>query len=90
MLMSKRKTKMLSVRLTWDQFQRLQEASDAGGYLNVSDYARAALFALAGRTAPSLDPVLDRKLEFIQTRLESLTSDLADITNAVAKDPQNA
>jgi hypothetical protein len=51
----KRRTKMISLRLSEPEFERLKTTSEAQGARSVSDYARLALCSFAGKSEEQLE-----------------------------------
>lgn len=81
MLMSNRKSKMISIRLSAEEYQRFRELCALYGSRNLSELARDAMNHLLqthnGQQDGKPDPhELDSQLKMLQDRLETLNADI--------------
>ncbi len=85
MIVFKRKTRMISFRLSEEEYQTIRQASICNGARSISDYARDALFRLMntgedGRTPDGLRKRIDR----LTFELKSLDRDVQRIREVAA------
>jgi uncharacterized protein (DUF1778 family) len=76
----KRKTRMVSFRLSEDEYQILRRASESQSARSVSDFARDSLFHMlqdATRTADA--HALELRIEELASEFKALTGDLENL-----------
>jgi hypothetical protein len=85
MLMSSRKSKMVSFRVSPDEYRRFREACTTHGARSVSDLARTAMSHLMDRHhSPQPDShSLDDQVHVLRQRIETLASELDGLAQAV-------
>ncbi len=82
MAVFKPRSRMISFRLSEDEYERLKQNSLAGGARSVSDYARLVLSDLmAGRLAT--DHRAETRIEEIDRRIDELRSELKRLSEVV-------
>ncbi len=69
-VITKRRTKMVSIRLLDDEYRQLRELCEANGARSVSDLARAAMFRML--TVPVAQPNLEDRVQ----RLDQIVAQL--------------
>jgi uncharacterized protein (DUF1778 family) len=84
----KPKTRMLTIRLSEQDYQLIREASLASGARSVSDYARDSLFrtAAAGNSVLAVDELQDR-MEQAESEIRSLQRVLQTLRFSDGRNP---
>jgi hypothetical protein len=72
MIVLKRKNRILTLRISDDDYQVLQEASLRDGARSLSDYARDSLFRETGVTTAAVASDLKNKMEQVAAQIDSL------------------
>jgi phosphoglycerate-specific signal transduction histidine kinase len=78
MVVFKRKTRMISFRLSEEEYQYLRSISESEGARSVSDYARDTLFRIrqAARRPPA---EIQAKMDKLASRLDSLNREVQSL-----------
>lgn len=86
-VMSSRKTKMISIRVSADEYRRLVDACHAHNVPSVSDLARFAMRQVIDNTAPSAQAsteiALLKEVDGLRQRIGELAADLDALTQRV-------
>lgn len=80
-----RKERMISFRLTHEEYERMQTLRDAYGARTVSDLARLAVHSLVSYPGSNLHPdlnVLDR-LRIVEVKVSNLNAELDRLREAL-------
>lgn len=73
MISQKPKSRMISIRLSDDEYSSIKTVCGNYGARNVSDFARAALNSFTQTQLPLPDPLLDARFSEIDDRLDRLS-----------------
>jgi predicted DNA-binding protein len=90
MVVFKRKTRMLSLRLSEEEYERLRQKSLAQGSRSVSDYARETLFRFSGGEPTSSSNGLERRMRKLDSEMQVLSRELERLRHFVGLDGPTA
>ncbi len=91
MVVFKRKTRMISFRLSEEEYTFLHQASLSTGARSISDFARDALFRLLrDRTADPGAPALAARMEQLAADLQSVNGELERLRSLVSQPVHSA
>lgn len=71
-----RKSKMVSFRLSADEYRLYRDACDVHGFENISELVRKAVHQLTKSTNGNAGPTLDEQLREVRERLAHLESEV--------------
>jgi hypothetical protein len=83
MVVFKRKTRTLSLRLSEEEYERLRQQSLTQGARSVSDYARETLFRFSGGEPASPSNGLERKMRKLDSEVQVLSLELDRLRHLV-------
>jgi hypothetical protein len=83
MVVFKRKTRMLSLRLSEEEYDRLRQNSLVQGSRSVSDYARETLFLFSGGAPASPANGLERRMRKLDSEMQVLSLELERLRHIV-------
>ncbi|HYP07122.1 MAG TPA: hypothetical protein VER03_12900 [Bryobacteraceae bacterium] len=78
MIMQKPRTRLLSLRVTDEEYRRLRDTAEGQGARSVSDFARTALLASAHPGATGI-PLWRQPLDALAERIAKLEHDVAQV-----------
>lgn len=84
--MPKTKNRIVTVRVSEDEFESLRTATSSLGYRSVSDLARAAMHRIIGNNLPPED-VLATRFETFDARLDRLGREVERLSAALVEKP---
>ncbi len=79
MITEKPKSRMISIRLSDEEYYSIKTVCDSYGARSVSDFARAALNSFTQNPEPLPDQNLENRFQEIDTRLNHLSRQLEKI-----------
>lgn len=90
MVVFKRKTRTLSLRLSEEEYERLRQTSLAQGSRSVSDYARETLFRCYGGEPCSPSNGLERRMRKLDSEMQVLSRELDRLRRSLGLDGPTA
>ncbi|MCX6619758.1 MAG: hypothetical protein NTY38_01500 [Acidobacteria bacterium] len=80
MITVKPKSRMISIRLSDDEYYTIKTVCDSYGARSVSDFARTALHSFAQHQEPLPDSSVDNRFAEIDDRLDQLSRQLEEFS----------
>lgn len=89
MIMSSRKSKMVSFRVSPSEYSRFLEVCTMHGVQSVSELARAAIQGLVAGTITQPEPDVQVQVRTLQDRLDSITLEIERLSRIVQSSRTN-
>jgi Arc/MetJ-type ribon-helix-helix transcriptional regulator len=85
MIVMKRREKMVSIRLSDDEYQRLKEMTQAQGARSVSDVARSAMQLMLSAHQAGFDGTIESRVRELDGRVAVLDREVQRLSALVAE-----
>jgi Arc/MetJ-type ribon-helix-helix transcriptional regulator len=86
MIVMKRRAKMVSIRLSDDEYRRLKEMTEAQGARSVSDVARSAMQLMLSAHQAGLDGTIESRVRELDGRVAVLDREVQRLSALAARD----
>ena len=82
----KRRAKMVSIRLSEDEYRRIKEMTEAQGARSVSDVARSAMHLMLANYEAGTEATMEARMQEMDGRLNELGDEIQRLSRLVAAD----
>ena len=80
----KRRAKMVSIRLSEDEYRRIKEMTEAQGARSVSDVARSAMHLMLANYEAGTEATMEARMQEMDGRLTELGDEIQRLSRLVA------
>lgn len=80
----KRRAKMVSIRLSDDEYRRIKEMTEAQGARSVSDVARSAMHLMLANFEGGAEATMEARMQEMDGRLTELGDEIQRLSRLVA------